>query len=124
MKVLLSIKPQFVEKIFSGEKTFEYRRSIFKNQNVDTIVIYSTQPVGKIVGEVTIDKIITEQINVLWEKTKQNSGISHEFFKDYFQNKDYGYAIKIKDVIEYTEPYSLSDYSIGLRAPQSFCYLE
>lgn len=124
MKVLLSIKPEFVEKIFSGEKTFEYRRSIFKNQSVDTIVIYSTQPVGKIVGEVKIEKIITEQINDLWEKTKLSSGISYEFFKEYFHDKDYGYAIKIKEVVEYSEPYSLSDYSSGLRAPQSFCYLK
>lgn len=124
MKVLLSIKPEFVEKIFSGEKTFEYRRSIFKNKSVDTIVIYSTLPVGKIVGEVTIEKIITEQVSDLWEKTKQNSGISHKFFKDYFHDKDYGHAIKIKDVIEYSEPYSLSDYSLGLKAPQSFCYLK
>ena len=30
MKVLLSIKPEFVEKIFSGEKRFEYRKNIFK----------------------------------------------------------------------------------------------
>lgn len=30
MKVLLSIKPEFVEKIFAGEKKFEYRRTIFK----------------------------------------------------------------------------------------------
>lgn len=51
MKVLLSIKPEFVEKIFSGEKRFEYRKSIFKQQNIDTIVIYSTMPVGMIVGE-------------------------------------------------------------------------
>ena len=30
MKVLLSIKPEFVEKIFSGEKRFEYRKFAFK----------------------------------------------------------------------------------------------
>jgi predicted transcriptional regulator len=30
MKVLLSIKPQFAEMIFSGTKKYEFRRSVFK----------------------------------------------------------------------------------------------
>ena len=44
MKVLLSIKPEFVEAIFSGEKLYEYRKAIFK-KNVTTVVIYATKPV-------------------------------------------------------------------------------
>ena len=35
MKVLLSIKPEYVDKIFSGEKRYEYRKSMFKNKNID-----------------------------------------------------------------------------------------
>ena len=30
MKILLSIKPEFAEKIFSGSKKYEFRRRIFK----------------------------------------------------------------------------------------------
>ena len=51
MKVLLSINPPYVDKIFNGEKKFEYRRAIFKDNSVDTIVIYSTSPIKKVVGE-------------------------------------------------------------------------
>ena len=43
MKVLMSIKPKFVEKIFAGSKTFELRKKFFK-RTVDTIVIYSSFP--------------------------------------------------------------------------------
>ena len=32
MKVLLSIKPEFAEKIFNGTKKYEFRKSIFKNK--------------------------------------------------------------------------------------------
>ena len=56
MRVLLSIKPEFVEKIFSGEKLYEYRKAMFKNVNVSSVVIYSTMPVGKIVGEFKFKK--------------------------------------------------------------------
>lgn len=32
MKVLLSIKPEYVEKILDGTKKFEFRKGIFKTQ--------------------------------------------------------------------------------------------
>lgn len=124
MKVLLSIKPEFVEKIFSGEKKFEYRRNIFKNKSIDTIVVYCTKPIGKVVGELKIDEILNLDIDLLWAKTKQNSGIKYDFFKSYFHDKDHGYAIKFSEVIEYEEPIPLAHIKEGLKAPQSFCYIE
>lgn len=123
MKVLLSIKPEFVEKIFSGEKKYEYRRTIFKDESVDTIMIYSTMPVGKVVGEIKFESIFNETIDDLWNKTKNNAGISHDFFKSYFKNKESGYAIKIKETTIYDKPLALSDLSSKLKAPQSFCYI-
>ena len=48
MKVLLSIKPEFAEKIFDGTKLYEFRRSIFKNKNiVDYFFIFSISIVGR-----------------------------------------------------------------------------
>ena len=43
MKIILSIKPQYCEEIFAGEKRFEYRRKIFK-QSVDSVLVYATSP--------------------------------------------------------------------------------
>ncbi|GIO28296.1 ASCH domain-containing protein [Ornithinibacillus bavariensis] len=123
MKVLLSIKPEFVHKIFSGEKKYEYRRSIFKRQDVESIIVYSTKPEGKIVGELIIDKIIDRNIELLWSETQEYSGISYDYFKSYFQDKDKGYAIKIKEAILYDEPISPYDSIDGFKAPQSFCYI-
>ena len=51
MKILLSIKPEFVEKIISGEKKFEFRKSLPKRDGITTVVVYSTMPVGKVIGE-------------------------------------------------------------------------
>ena len=39
MTVLLSIKPEFAEKIFNGTKKFEFRKSIFKNTDVKKVVV-------------------------------------------------------------------------------------
>ena len=57
MNVILSIKPEFVEKIFSGEKQYEYRKILFK-QKADTVYIYASRPISKIIGEFKIDEIL------------------------------------------------------------------
>ena len=54
-KVLLSIKPEFADKIFNGTKKYEFRRSIFK-ENIKIIVVYVSYPVQEIVGEFEIEK--------------------------------------------------------------------
>ena len=122
MKVLLSIKPQFAVKIFDGTKKFEFRKSIFKNSTVDTVVVYASSPMRKVIGEFTIDKILEEKPSVLWEMTYQYSGITKEYFDAYFLNRDRAFAIKIKDTIRYPEPKDLIDFNLNF-APQSFVYL-
>ena len=52
-KTLLSIKPKFADKIISGEKKFEYRTHI-PSRHINSIVIYSTSPIGRIIGEVEV----------------------------------------------------------------------
>lgn len=123
MKVLLSIKPQFVDEIFKGNKKFEYRKSIFKNPNVESIVIYATMPVGKIVGEFDIEEILEEHPKTLWEKTKKYSGISEDFYDSYFRGRDKAYAIKIKSLNIYEQPKCPHEVYENFTAPQSFKYV-
>ncbi len=80
MKVLLSIKPEYVEKIFSGYKQYEFRRVIFKKSLVTTIVVYASSPIQKVVGELTIEFIIFDKLNSLWKITSDQGGISKETF--------------------------------------------
>lgn len=122
MKVLLSIKPEFADKIFNGSKKYEFRKSIFRNSDVKTIIVYASSPVQKVIGEFTIDMILEEQKEQLWSMTREFSGISKAFFDDYFAQKDVGYAIKIGTVKRYIEPKRLNDLDIQY-APQSFIYL-
>jgi predicted transcriptional regulator len=122
MKVLLSIKPEFVEKIFSGEKKFEYRKQVFK-EDVSSVVIYATMPVGRIVGEFTIRDIIKSEPNDLWDETHEYSGISKDFFMDYFSNKEFGFAIEIENLIKYDTPINPKSMFEKFIAPQSYRYI-
>lgn len=125
MKVLLSIKPEFVEEIVGGRKKFEYRKNIFKRADVSSVVVYATKPYGKVVGEFEIERIIEEKPNKLWELTQDFSGITHQFFDEYFKDRETGFAIQIREFIEYDEPIELKHYDNRIKvAPQSFLYLE
>ncbi|GKW23461.1 hypothetical protein PEC311524_10550 [Pectobacterium carotovorum subsp. carotovorum] len=123
MKVLLSIKPEFVEKILDGSKRFEFRKGMFKNPDVKSVVIYSTMPVGKVVAEFDIDDVIEDKPSKVWNKTKKHAGISKNFFDEYFGSKEKAFAIKIGDLRVYETPLQLSALGENITAPQSYRYL-
>ncbi len=50
-KILISIKPQYVEKILNRTKKYEFRTKAAK-QDINGLIIYSTYPTKKVVAEV------------------------------------------------------------------------
>lgn len=122
MKVLLSIKPEFAERIFNGSKKYEFRRSIFKNPDVKTVVVYASSPVQQVIGEFEIETVLRDSPKILWKKTKEHSGITEEFFFAYFSEREEGFAIKVKKTRRFRKPRCLrSSYDVS--PPQSFCYV-
>jgi predicted transcriptional regulator len=121
--VLLSIKPEFVEKIFSGLKKFEFRRVIFKAKSVSRIVVYASSPVQRVVGEFEVAGILSLRKHHLWKQTESGSGIAKAYFDEYFDGKDHGYAIQIRRPKKYGQPKPLKDFCGHDRPPQSFMYL-
>jgi len=122
MKVLLSIKPEFALKIFDGTKKYEFRKSIFKRNNINTVVVYASYPIQKVIGEFEIEDILCKDLDSLWQVTKKESGITKDFYDEYFANKEMAFAIQIGDIIRYQNPKYLSEFDIDF-APQSFMYL-
>lgn len=123
MRVLLSIKPEYAEKILDGRKRFEFRKAMPKAEGVKTVVIYATMPVGKVVGEFEIDECISSRPSELWAKTSEFSGISKAFFNSYFKGRETAHAFKVKSAIRYDSPLSLMELIGTTAAPQSFRYL-
>ena len=122
MKILMSIKPKFVKKIFEGTKVFELRRKIFLKK-INTVIIYESSPTKKIVGEFIIDGIVSDTPNKIYQKYNKYLGIDKENYFEYFKNTNIAYAIKIKKVIKYEKELTLADFNLE-RAPQSYQYIE
>ena len=88
------------------------------------MIVYATAPVKQVVALIEVESIIKESPEELWKITKEYSGISKEFFMNYFSNCDIAYAIKFKSVYEFDHPRPLTFFKDVARAPQSFVYLK
>jgi predicted transcriptional regulator len=121
--VLLSIKPQFAQRIFDGSKQFEFRKKVFSNRSVKKIIVYVTAPIKQVIGEFEIEEIIELEPEQLWEHTKEYSGIQKDYFDAYFDGREIGYAIRIGKTQVYDKPLELQSSFNVKHPPQSFIYL-
>lgn len=119
--ILLSINPEYVDKIFAGSKKYEYRKRL-AIKKVDKILIYSTAPIMKVVGEVQVVETTSASPTTLWECTKRFAGISREKYRKYFKGCKVAYAYQLGQIIQYNPPKDLSEFNVKV-PPQSFIYL-
>jgi len=121
--VLLSIKPEFALAIFSGEKQFEFRKTIYRKHSVSQVYVYASAPISKVIGAFHVEEIIKRHPEALWQETSHGAGITEEYFSEYFAGCETGYALRIKNAERFEELRDLKRM-FGIRhPPQSFRYV-
>ena len=118
--LVLSIYPEYVKKILSGEKRFEFRRTK-PTQKITHIVIYATAPEKRIAAIAEVETILQASPHSLWEKTKYASGISRTAFRKYFNGRKQAFAFKLGQVWEMPRDAFLPP---SFLPPQSFLYID
>jgi predicted transcriptional regulator len=121
VSILLSIKPEYVERVFDGSKKYEFRKRL-AHKAVSRILMYSTAPIMKVVGEVQIIDKVAASPTALWECTKRFAGISRDKYRKYFKGCKVAYAYRLGEVTRYEPPKDLNEFNFNL-PPQSFIYL-
>lgn len=120
--ILLSIKPEYVDKILSGTKKYEYRKRLAQIENC-TMLVYSTSPVMKVVAKVEICNTLSAAPSTLWEQTKNEAGISRSKYREYFKGCKTAHAYRLGKVEVFEPPKELSEFNITV-APQSYMYVD
>lgn len=120
-KMLLSIKPEYVDKIVAGKKKYEFRK-FHCREDVDTIVIYATAPIKKVVGEVALLDIIEGDVEYVWHKTRGFGGIMKKDYKAYYKGRKAAIAYHLGKVTLYADLMELKDLGLDY-VPQSFAYI-
>lgn len=119
--IILPIAPGYIEKILSGEKRYEYRKKLCKN-NISRIYLYATAPIKGIVGEAQVIDKLENSIEGLWNLTSQYSGVDVDFFYKYFSGCSKAYAYKLGKVKKYANKIPLNSIGINYTI-QSFKYI-
>ncbi len=122
--VLISIHPGYAEKILSGEKRLEFRRS-WSAVPVDVLVIYATYPVQRIVALAEVGQTIRGNKTKLWKLAQdEGGGISRRKLFAYLNGKKEGFALELKRTLKIgdgIDPKKL--FGKQFYPPQSFRYL-
>ena len=80
---MISIKPTFASSILSGAKTIELRRRFIDLPLGSKLWIYSTLPVGAVVGVATLNSIDRDTPQNLWKKYANETQIEASGFDEY-----------------------------------------
>ena len=118
--VLLSIKKEWWEKIKSGEKTYEIRKTKPKNIVYPfRVICYITGGVG-VVGEFDCDGTIKTS---LYKSLANKSCLTEQEISNYAKGGNiYGWHVKDGTVSSYGTPIPLNFFGIN-KAPQSWQYM-
>ena len=120
-KLLMSINPEHVDNILAGTKKFEFRKNKCK-EKIDSIIIYSTFPIMRVVAEVEVKDIIVDTPQVVWSKTRTAAGIDKIFFDRYYNGRNVAVAYVLGKVKKFSVPKQLAEYGVKT-APQSYIYV-
>ncbi|MGL5630462.1 MAG: ASCH domain-containing protein [Mycoplasmoidaceae bacterium] len=121
-QIILSIKPEYANKILDDSKKYEFRK-LKPLRNIDKIIIYASSPTKAIIGEVEVTDIINMNPEALWQHTKHSAGISYDKYKIYFRSSKNAYAYCLGKSLLYKKPKTLSSFNINF-IPQSFIYIK
>jgi predicted transcriptional regulator len=121
---VLSVRPVYVERILSGEKTVELRRRFPNLSNSCRVLLYSTSPVQAIVCRAELKEVSHHSLHSLWKHFSDAIGVTRQEFNAYFAGVDNGYALRLSKVRALAQPLHLSDLArdYAFHPPQSYCY--
>lgn len=122
--VLVSIHPEYVDRIVDGSKTVELRRKFVEAAPSALLFIYSTKPVSAVVGCATIANVRRMSTREIWKQFGSAACISKTAFDEYFSERQHGYAIQLAEVTRFCTPLVVDVLRsrFGFSPPQSFMY--
>jgi predicted transcriptional regulator len=118
---LISIHPEFVEKISNGTKRVEFRKRT--SDVVSIYFVYSTAPIQKIVGFFEVKEIHRDTPKSIWNKFFNVAGIDSKRYFEYYSDYNEAVAIEIKKFYKFNTEFEIHDL-IGLKSPpQSYAFV-
>lgn len=97
-EALISIKPKYVHRFLTGEKTVEIRRRRVNLATGTRLWIYSTKPEASISSVGMVKSVDVSTRDDIWNKYSSHMGITYEEFCAYVSGADEISAISIENL--------------------------
>lgn len=123
--ILLSIHHKWAEKIYSGEKTVEYRKSIPKYDHDIIVYLYETSPVRKVTGCFKMISHFRMDVveHIVCDKLVARGCLSIQELRHYQNDSKDVVGWVVASFEKFEQPKTLEDFGLK-RAPQSWQYVE
>lgn len=122
---IISIYDKWWQKIKSGDKTIEVRKTIFRNENFDgTVYIYVTAPIKRVVGKFECGLVNVYGIDELWHIRQEEHGMTIKEYREYSYGVDHLYAIEIEDLEIFDKPLMFTDVIPGGHPTPGYQYFD
>jgi predicted transcriptional regulator len=121
---LMSIRPEFAERIFDGEKRVELRRQRPRLEPGDVVLVYTTSPHQAVRGAFEVQRVVSKSVPSMWRTFGPQLGVSRGDYDRYFEGCEFAHGIEIGAVRTW-RPFSISTLRKlfnDFRPPQSYMH--
>ena len=126
-RVLLSIRPEYVDMIFNSDKTVELRKKIPALGKGDELLVYASSPTMALVGAVEVLDVVQDSPSHLWKLVKSQAGVERDFYDAYYRDHDTAYGILLGKTRLFEAALPLQALRAawpGFTPPQSYRYID
>lgn len=96
--LFIAVKPEYANKLISGEKSIELRKNRPRVQPGDYVIIYASTPLKAVVGFGKIKNIIECSPDEMWAKHSMSLGIEKKKFDMYYSNHKKSIGIEFETI--------------------------
>jgi|WetSurMetagenome_2_1015567.scaffolds.fasta_scaffold80334_2 predicted transcriptional regulator len=120
---LLSIKPEYSEKIFEGTKKVELRKKIPKAKHM-YFLVYESSPTQSLRGLIKIKGVKHLPISEIISGYSKKAAVKPQFISEYYRNHDMGYVIEIEKTREFKNLIKIDSIRKRMKfsPPQNYMY--
>lgn len=123
--LFISVKPEFVDKIFNGTKQIELRKSRPHIDKGSVVLIYSTLPVKALIGACVVESVIKDTPLKLWKEYSQLLGIDRKRYFEYYEGSELAVGIRLTSIQKFNHEIplaSIKNHFPEFTPPQTFKY--
>lgn len=119
--IIISIHPEYAEKILIGEKTYELMTRL-PQEKPERMIISATAPISAVVGTAEIVDMLDQPHTDLWKRVRKSACVTIDDFHAYFRRSDNGKTFVLRKPMRFPSPVPIASYGLK-KAPQSWQYL-